>query len=826
MRRLFLAALSLLALAGCAPSAEPVPKAAGGKRLVVPITVAERTGVSRGEEPVTCGVPLPEGLLADVKGLVLLGPDGRPVPAAFTVVNRWYPEKSVKWVHVDFAATVAGKKKAVYKLTLGKPVPVPEPVKAELAGGKVTVDTGAIKFTVKKDGFNLFDEVWAGGEQIVASHSGGIEIISSHMGLKKNKRYTAAAFKGTTLEIEEKNPMKAVIKVTGRHISTDGLKGPDRLLDYKLRIYAYRGSPAVRVVYTFMNRQEDRIHVPLAVDGIVVDLPTLARGARFALGKADGTRAEGELKGRACVHADASDHHAVVAGEKTLSEGKCKSTKTSDLGWAALYHADGGPGVMGGVRRFWQLWPKAVEVTDRGHLRLHLWPNIDGKVLPLPEQDDKTEAWNAYFKEGVDYPVEKALRSRLVPGRAHMFPGMSKTHEMVFYFFPELKHGQLPRELPAWCREKWMGAERPLRAVCEPSWYCEKTRAFGRLASSNPAIFDKETFELVKGYDKRFRDWLDWLWSYRGREYGKDLGVYDQYGMFDFGDCINWERMKGKYKKGHLAKPVSFHWDNCYYDYPHALMLQFLRTGDLDFLETAVEADHHYIDVDMVCHHPRKDMIGAPRYCPGRMHICQDGQSIYVSNTYNHFKNLCHFDLWFLLGDHHARDRGFMQADFVVKRGRSGLSQSRSIGHGIRGALVAYRASGDEKYLKAAQGLVNYKFVRTWSRKSAAWIDGIALEGFREVYEQTGDEKLVETIRKAVDAAHSKKDHAAAILHAFGFVYAKTGDEKYRAVIIKRLPRLARARKMWGSTQSLGNTLRNAPYSFWYVTRDLYKEVK
>ncbi|MFW6158863.1 MAG: glycoside hydrolase family 88 protein [Planctomycetota bacterium] len=796
---------------------------AAAAELEVPITVEERMGVARTAEPVTFGVPLPKGtrekITEDGKTLVLLNEKGERVPAAFTVVARWYPGESIKWLHVDTVVSAPANGKATY--TVATRPPAEQDNLTTLAmkkDGVVTVDTGAVKFTVKEHGFNLFDEVWGGGKQIVASHNGGIKLLSSHMGLKKNKVYTANAYERTKVQIEEKHS-KAVIKVTGRHISTDDLPGPKRLFDYKLRIYAYRGSPCVRVVYTFMNKQEDRIHVPLPLDGLVVDLPLKGSGEPEYWMTSEpgyerlvhGSAAEGLF--RAYVKVDGSDHCEFKATNGQAVHGRTKSTKTSDLGWAALANETGG--VMAGIRRFWQLWPKAVEVDGAGHLKLHLWPNLDGAVHPLPEQDETTKPWNTYWKEGVDYPVEKALHSRLMPGRAHMFPGMSKTHEMIFYFFAKPD--------PKTMREKWMSLERPLRPVCKPGWYCEETKAFGRLASADKKRYDAETWKLLQGYDERFRDWLDWLLWYRGKEYGHDRGAYDQYGMFDFGDSINWERMKGKYNKPYEAYPVSFHWDNCYYDYPHALMLQFLRTGDLDYFETAVEADHHYIDVDMVCHHPRKDMVGAPRYCPGRMHICQDGKAIYVSNTYNHFKNLAHFDLWFLTGDHHARDRGYLQADFVVRRGRNSLSQARSYGHGIRGALVAYRASGEEKYLRAAQKLVRYNFTRT---RSGAWQDGIALEGFRELYEQTGDEKLVETIKNAVDAAYKKGDHAAAILQAYAFIYHKTGDEKYRKTVLSRIPRLARARKMWGSTQSLGNKLRNAPYAFWYLSDALCEKVK
>jgi len=795
--------------------------ASAAAEIDVPLTVVERGGVERVNEPITCGVPFPKGALtdADLTNLVLVGPDGRPVPMALTVATRWYPDTSVKWLHLDFQPSVKAKGTAVYTLKRGTPARVTDGVTATQKDGVVTVVTGPLKFTVNRARFRLFDEVWVDetGQRrfdettriVAPSKAAGIRTISSHMGLKKNKVYTADRDDTTTVEIEEVNPMRAVIKVTGAHVSTDDLAGPKVLLDYTLRLYAWRGSTTVNVVYTVMHKRDTRIHAPVPVDGMAIDIETDLGGAlAYHLGKPGGAvtgdLGQGE---RAYVEVTGSDRHVFGGAAATAGEGTCKSMKPmpTDLGWVCL--TDGTRAVGLGIHRFWQLWPKAVEADADGRLVAHLWPRLDGQALQLPKQDEKTEPWNQYWRQGVDYPIEKALRSRLMPGRAHFFLGMSKTHEMMVTF-------QSRADVAA-VRRAWYGLERPLRAVCPTSWYCQQTRAFGTLADSSPGLFAPAVHKAITAYDARLRDWLDWLIRFRGKDYGKTYGVYDQYGMFDFGCSINYERMKGRYKKPDEAKPVSFHWDNNYYDFPHACVLQFARTGDLDFLETAREADRHCIDIDIVCAHPQPAMVGAPRYCPGRMHICDDSKGIYVSNTYNHFKNLCHFDMWYLFRDHHFRDRGYLQADFVVRRGRASLSQARSIGHGIRGALAAYRASGKPKYLEAARRLVNYSFTRTGS---GSWQDGIALEGFRELYEQTGDERLVRTILNGAAASMAKKDYAPAILHAYGFAYAMTGDATYRDVLLKRLPRVGRARTMWGSVQSFGNTLRNAPYMFWYVS--------
>src|SRR5262245_57839194 len=85
-----LVVLFLGALAGLTSSAS----AAG---LDVPLTITETAGVARQSEPITFGVPVPQGLVRGVERLRLLSPDAKPVPAAFRVVNRWWDDGSVQW---------------------------------------------------------------------------------------------------------------------------------------------------------------------------------------------------------------------------------------------------------------------------------------------------------------------------------------------------------------------------------------------------------------------------------------------------------------------------------------------------------------------------------------------------------------------------------------------------------------------------------------------------------------------------------------------------------------------------------------------------------
>ncbi len=128
----------------------------------VQLTVVERAGARRINEPVTTGVPLPKGALADVKNVRLLL-DGKEVPAQFRVAGRWLPDTSIKWLLVDLQASLNANEKKVYTLEYGPGVaaaarPAAAVVIAE-TDDAYTVSTGAATFRISKKTFDLFHEV-------------------------------------------------------------------------------------------------------------------------------------------------------------------------------------------------------------------------------------------------------------------------------------------------------------------------------------------------------------------------------------------------------------------------------------------------------------------------------------------------------------------------------------------------------------------------------------------------------------------------------------------------------------------------------------------
>jgi beta-L-arabinofuranosidase (glycosyl hydrolase family 127)/exo-rhamnogalacturonan lyase-like protein len=282
--------------------------------LEVPLTVQESTGVARQSEPVTFGVPLPQGLITDVTRLRLYTQGAKPVPAAFSVVNRWHDDRSVQWVHADFLADAPAHGKTIYYLRLSdEPAARPTaPLRVDVQGDDVRIDTGVARFTVHRTGAFLDAPGLKGADLVLRSDE---------------RFYKASQWHDTQLIVEESNPLKVVLKRTGSHGWADG---QDRALDYTLRIVTWAGQPSVQLIYTFVNRQGRAMSDFVRLDGLWLE-------------------AQLEPSSRA-----------------TRVEQLAATPRRT--GWFSA----GRVGI--GLRWWWQLYPKGFEVTADGRLRLAIFP--------------------------------------------------------------------------------------------------------------------------------------------------------------------------------------------------------------------------------------------------------------------------------------------------------------------------------------------------------------------------------------------------------------------------------------------------------------------
>jgi hypothetical protein len=163
------ALLSFLVLGGCflssplLPRQTPVSKTSTASPFEVNLIIQEAiyggvSGVSRRQEPVTVGVPLPD--TAAIKSTTQLGLTGASA-GQFRILGRW-PSGNIEWLLVDTIADVpAGKTNTSISLTNGSGN-FGGPSLATESGGRISVSTGPATFSIRKSKFNLIDEAAVG----------------------------------------------------------------------------------------------------------------------------------------------------------------------------------------------------------------------------------------------------------------------------------------------------------------------------------------------------------------------------------------------------------------------------------------------------------------------------------------------------------------------------------------------------------------------------------------------------------------------------------------------------------------------------------------
>ncbi len=82
--------------------------------LSLPLLVEERSGITRFDEPVTVGIPLPPSAVMHPDKLVLLDQKGQPSLLQSQVLARWF-DGSVKWVLLDFQMSIGAYERVSYQ---------------------------------------------------------------------------------------------------------------------------------------------------------------------------------------------------------------------------------------------------------------------------------------------------------------------------------------------------------------------------------------------------------------------------------------------------------------------------------------------------------------------------------------------------------------------------------------------------------------------------------------------------------------------------------------------------------------------------------------
>lgn len=529
------------------------------QEIDIPLTVRETAGLPRHQYPITSGVPLPRGLLESARLLQLMDGQGRFVPAVIEEIARWPGDGSLQWIQVHFAASLPANGQLVYFLRRVGGLPrFPSPIGLSRNSEGVEVVTGPLRLFMGGASQQLLDQVWV-DENWGYDFSARTKILDSgrfRAVLKSGgKTYGMGPWSDNRVEVEEASAFRAVIKVSGTFVSEDAGVAP---VDYVARVTVYGGKTFFKLGLTLVRPcGAGTGEFPVEDFSLEARLNLDPLSRRFALGGGDRDH-QGHFDRTSAVslYLDGPDSYrlsVVEANEATPGDeaGREPVSRTlrrrvaedfrANLGWADL--SDERHGLALGVKRFRQLYPKALEVKKSGSLIARLFP-------------EESEPWN-------------------IPA------GGFRTHQMLFYFHGDrsLAQGRVRNEL--------MGLQKPVYAFASPSWYCRAGQALGPLSESSPEVYRKGFWPLVRRVDG---------WIERQRELpaaapdSRGAGGGDGYGRTGSGGGrLRPESARTAVKNGDWT-------DDRGGALAQGLFLHFFRTGDPSSLAAAQELVDQWVD--------------------------------------------------------------------------------------------------------------------------------------------------------------------------------------------------------------------------------------
>ncbi|MYM82497.1 Tat pathway signal sequence domain protein [Duganella sp. FT50W] len=565
-------------------------------------------GVPAFSSGATLGVPWPRGRHPQTPAFALTTEDGQPVPVQSWPL-AWWPDGSIKWSAHALPAN-AGLSATLQLAAVADATAPAAAVTVEERADSIVVNTGVIRCSVARRGPHVIQAISRDGRDM--ARNGRLVALAantpdSEAANTVQRHYDSAV---TAVTVEQRGPVRAVVKVEGKH-SADGRAW----LPFSLRLYFYAGAESVRILHTFVFDGDEntdflrglglRFDVPL-------DGPLYDRHVRFA-GEQPGLWAEAvqgltglrrdpgaafrqaQVAGLPCppiaqmAPRVSSALHLVPAwGDYTLSQLSAdgfqirKRTKPghgwidADAGKRAAgsgYIGGNGGGVAFGLREFWQRHPTRLDIrhahTSAAEVTLWMW-SPDAPAMDLRfYHDGMGMETHAQELQGLDITYEDYEKGY---GTPH---GVARSSEITLWALAATPSRERMVQIAA-------AVQTPPQLVAAPAHFLA-SGVFGGLWSlpdrSTPAKAAIED-EL----DRRFA-------FYRGQ-----VEQRHWYGFWNYGDIMHTydaDRHVWRYDVGGYA------WDNSELSPDLWLWYSFLRSGRADIFRLAEAMVRHTSEVDI-----------------------------------------------------------------------------------------------------------------------------------------------------------------------------------------------------------------------------------
>ncbi|MET9271855.1 Tat pathway signal sequence domain protein [Kribbella sp. NPDC003557] len=556
----------------------------------------------------TWGTPWPKGVVPANQSFALKSADGTDVPLQSWPTAYW-PDGSLKWSAHAIAVDSPAES---YTLGPGTATAPARPVTVKDEKLYVDVDTGVIRTRIRKSGSEVVSQIWRG--DVLIAHKGVLvnlkqdKIADDEDGGAVRERYESDIQKVT---VEQAGPVRAVVKVEGRHKSRKGLTW----LPFSVRLYFVAGAENVRMVHTFVydrDGQKDYI----AGLGVRFSVPmrdaAYDRHVRF-VGERHGAVSEA-VKGITGLRRDpgAAVRAAQIAGTKLPDPATWDQRVTTRLqyipewgdyslsqltadgftvrkrtkkgyGWISVDQGKraSGLGYVGGVsggfafglRDFWQRHPTQLDIrkaaTEEAEVTVWLWSPAAGAMDTRFYHDGMGQDTYPEQLEGLNITYEDYEPAFGTPY------GIARTSELTFWALEATPSAARLDDLADQVRT-------PPQLI-NPVDQLVSTRVFGGLFTPvDRSVPAKKSIE----------DHLDFLFDY----YRGQVESRHWYGFWDYGDIMHTfdeDRLVWRYDVGGYA------WDNSELSPDLWLWYAFLRSGRADIFRFAEAMTRHTGEVDV-----------------------------------------------------------------------------------------------------------------------------------------------------------------------------------------------------------------------------------
>lgn len=226
------------------------------RRALVHARVAETSGSYRASEPVTFGVPLPQGALKDTRLLRCWREDGPALPIQARALSRW-PDFSVRWALIDTQLELQSKQQVGLEIGLAEDIaetPDPWSTRGETEGADAAQGAaeGAATSEPKRSGQLVVSD---GVTDWTVLERGGNEDMVLGMGVRLfdglGHAYQAQ-IDPSTVRVLESGPLRRVIEVHGSHRPRDA-GGLPEFYTFTARLHLLAGQRTARVQWTLEN---------------------------------------------------------------------------------------------------------------------------------------------------------------------------------------------------------------------------------------------------------------------------------------------------------------------------------------------------------------------------------------------------------------------------------------------------------------------------------------------------------------------------------------------------------------------------------------------